>query len=64
MPRARLAFEHAGFTVIPAPTGFSRGESFDLKVIDVLPRASALVNSYYFWHEVLGYLAYRLRMLA
>ena len=64
MPRARLAFEHAGFTVIPAPTGFSGGELFEVGLIDLLPRAGALLNSYYFCHEVLGYLAYRLRMLA
>ncbi len=64
MPRARLAFEHAGFTVIPAPTGYSGGELFDIGVHDLLPRASALSNSYYFCHEVLGYLAYRIRMRA
>ena len=64
MPRARLAFEHAGFTVIAAPTAFSSGGPLEIGVIDFLPRAGALLNSYYFCHEVLGYLAYRLRMLA
>ena len=64
MPRARLAFEHAGFTVIPAPTGFTSGKTIQVNADDFLPRASALLNSYYFWHEVLGYLAYRLRMRA
>ena len=64
MPRARLAFEHAGFTVIPAPTGFRGGELSGIGVHDLLPRASALLNSYYFCHEVLGYLVYRIRMRA
>jgi len=59
IPRARLAFEHAGFVVIPAPTNFKRVE--DIGVHDLLPRASALMNSYYFFHEVFGYLWYALR---
>ena len=59
IPRARLAFEHAGFVVIAAPTGFKRVE--DIGVHDLLPRASALLNSYYFFHEVFGYLWYALR---
>ncbi|MGH8664442.1 MAG: YdcF family protein, partial [Burkholderiales bacterium] len=62
MPRARLAFAHAGFTVIPAPTAFSQTEPIDPSLLDFLPRASALMNSYYFWHEVLGYLAYSVRV--
>ncbi len=59
IPRARLAFEHAGFVVIAAPTEFSRVE--DVGVHDLLPRASALLNSYYFFHEVFGYLWYTLK---
>jgi uncharacterized SAM-binding protein YcdF (DUF218 family) len=62
MPRARLAFEHAGFNVIPAPTDFSLPRPLDPSVLDFLPRARALVNSYYFWHEVLGYVVYSLRI--
>jgi uncharacterized SAM-binding protein YcdF (DUF218 family) len=62
MPRARLAFEHAGFEVIPAATAFTRPQPTEPKLIDFLPRASALMQSYYFWHEVLGYLAYSVRM--
>jgi len=62
MPRARLAFEHAGFQVLPAPTGFARGSDDPPIVLDFLPRASALLNSYYFFHEVFGYLAYQLRV--
>lgn len=70
IPRARLAFEHAGFTVIPAPTEFTReddgaaarGQASGFELLDFLPRVSALANSYYFWHEVVGYLAYLVRM--
>jgi len=61
MPRARLAFEHAGFQVIAAPTGFSSFGFDHLGIHDFLPRASAFLNSYYFCHEVLGYLAYLIR---
>jgi uncharacterized SAM-binding protein YcdF (DUF218 family) len=63
MPRARLAFQHAGFTVVPAPTGFTRPEpTRPPRVRDFVPRASALTNSYYFWHEVLGYVVYSVRI--
>ena len=62
MPRARLAFEHAGFSVIAAPTSFTRFDFSDLGLGNLLPRASALVNSYYFCYEVLGYAVYMLRI--
>jgi uncharacterized SAM-binding protein YcdF (DUF218 family) len=62
MPRARLAFEHAGFQVVPAPTAFTRFDWRDLELVHFLPRASAILNSYYFCHEVLGYAVYSLRM--
>ena len=62
MRRARLAFEHAGFTVIPAPTQFTRFDWSDIGIRDFLPRASSLMNSYYFCHEVLGYAEYALRI--
>jgi len=63
MPRARLAFEHAGFTVVPAPTGFTRPHpGRPPKALDFVPRPSAVANSYYFWHEILGYLVYLARI--
>ena len=62
MPRARLAFEHAGFRVIPAPTAFSTG--FGITVLDVLPDARALRDSALFFHELIGMLWYRVRLLA
>jgi uncharacterized SAM-binding protein YcdF (DUF218 family) len=62
MPRALLAFRHAGFEAIPAPTGFASFDWTDIALHDVLPRASSLVNSYYFFHEVLGYAVYAFRI--
>jgi len=59
MPRARLAFEHAGLHVIPAPTDYVKPGLPELG--DFLPRPSALVNSYYFFHEIIGYAVYALR---
>jgi uncharacterized SAM-binding protein YcdF (DUF218 family) len=62
MPRARLAFEHAGFRVVAAPTAFTHVDPGDIGPGDFVPRASALLNSYYFCHELLGYAVYKLRM--
>lgn len=61
MPRARRAFEHAGFAVIPAPTGFAT--RFELTVVDFLPRAEALYDSSRFFHEILGIAWYYVRFL-
>ena len=60
IPRARIAFEHAGFDVVPAPTGFATVE--DIGTLDFVPRASALLSSYYFFHEVIGYAWYWIRI--
>lgn len=62
IPRARLAFAHAGFNAIPAATAFTQFDPMDLALLDFLPRASALLNSYYFWHEIIGYMAYSIRI--
>ena len=62
MPRARLAFEHAGFQVIAAPTAFTTG--FQTTALDVLPDARALRDSALFFHELIGMLWYRVRLLA
>lgn len=61
MPRAKLAFEHAGFEVIPAPTGFTTG--YRLTVLDFMPSTYALHNSSRFLHEVIGSAWYRLKFL-
>jgi uncharacterized SAM-binding protein YcdF (DUF218 family) len=62
MPRARLAFEGAGFAVIPAPTGFVT--RFELTILDFLPKAEALSDSTRFCHEILSIAWYYLRLLA
>jgi uncharacterized SAM-binding protein YcdF (DUF218 family) len=59
MPRSRLAFEHAGFTVIPAPTGYAT--RFKLTLLDFLPNARALADSGRFFHEVIGIAWYHLQ---
>lgn len=60
MPRARLAFEAAGFQVIPAPTGYTT--RYRLTVRDFLPNARALRDSALFFHEIIGTVWYRLRL--
>lgn len=60
-PRARLAFEHAGFSVIPAPTGFTTRHR--VTVVDFLPNASSLSSSSWVFHEVIGTGWYHLRIL-
>lgn len=61
MPRARLAFEHAGFTVIPAPTAYAT--HYRRTALDFLPSASALLRSRHFFHETTGIGWYHLRIL-
>ena len=61
MPRARLAFEHAGFVVLPAPTGFST--RYQLTALDFLPSAEALLRSNRFFRESIGIGWYYLRVL-
>jgi uncharacterized SAM-binding protein YcdF (DUF218 family) len=59
MPRARRAFEHAGFEVVPAPTGFSGGEP--VTMLSFAPRADALLDSTTALREMLGAAWYRIR---
>lgn len=61
MRRARVAFEHAGFKVIPAPTVFAT--RYKLTVLDFLPDARALHDSGVFFREVVGIGWYHLRAL-
>ena len=61
MPRARAAFESAGFTVIPAPTRFAMRRN--LRVEDFVPTAEGFMLSARFCREVLGSIWYRLRSL-
>lgn len=59
--RARVAFEHAGFTVIPAPTVFAT--RYRLTVVDFLPDARALHDSGVFFREGIGIGWYYVRAL-
>ena len=59
MPRAKRAFEKAGFTVIPAPTVFAT--SRPLSVRDFLPRSGALSGTSSALREWLGRLWYEVR---
>ncbi len=60
MPRARLAFEQAGFQVIPAATAYTT--RYSLNLLDFLPNIRALRNTTRFCHEVIGILWYRIRL--
>lgn len=60
MPRARYAFESAGFDVIPAPTGYATPHPFNVSAF--MPTAVALLNSFWFFHEVIGLGWYHLRV--
>jgi uncharacterized SAM-binding protein YcdF (DUF218 family) len=61
MPRAQLAFESAGFKVIPAATAYTT--RYRLTILDVLPSALALRDSALFFHEIIGIVWYRLRLI-
>ena len=62
MPRARMSFENAGFSVVPAPMEFAT--SYKLTVLSFLPDAVALRDSSRFFHEIIGIAWYRLKFLA
>jgi len=59
MPRARMAFERSGFTVIPAPMAYKT--RVRLTLLDFSPSAYALADSSHFFHEVVGLAWYRLK---
>lgn len=61
MRRARLAFEHAGFAVIPAAVGYAT--RYELTPLDFLPDAAALEDSSRFFRELIGIGWYYLRIL-
>jgi len=61
MPRAKRAFERAGFAVIPAPTGYTT--RYELTALDFLPEADALYRSNRFFRESIGIGWYHLRVL-
>lgn len=60
MPRAREAFEQAGFDVIPAPMGFNTASN-QPSLFNFLPSAHAMHETSRLMHEVIGRVWYRLR---
>lgn len=60
MPRAVLAFESAGFRVIPAATGYAT--RFRRTVLDFVPDAHALADSSMWFHEIIGIAWYRIQL--
>lgn len=58
-PRARQAFQDAGFEVIPAPTAYTTHYRTDL--LSFVPNADGLRHSRIFTREVIGMLWYRLK---
>lgn len=59
MRRSAMAFESAGFEVIPAPAAFTTDAK--TKLLDFLPGADALGDSWIVMHELIGLLWYRLK---
>jgi uncharacterized SAM-binding protein YcdF (DUF218 family) len=62
MRRARLAFEHAGFSVIEAPTSFSTLRPPG--ILKFLPSSQGLELSNAFFHEIIGLGWYHMRLAA
>lgn len=58
MPRARRAFERAGFTVVPAATGLHHRQQTAVR--NFLPTAGGLRNSEIFFHEIIGLIWYEI----
>lgn len=62
MPRAVLAFRHAGIEVTPAPTDYLAVDVNRPGILDWIPSSHALSLTTYALHEYLGRLWYRLRL--
>jgi uncharacterized SAM-binding protein YcdF (DUF218 family) len=60
MPRAKMAFQNAGLRVVPAPLGF-RTTPPRIAPLDFVPNADALIDSWFFFHEIAGIAWYRLK---
>jgi len=59
MQRSSMAFQAAGFEVVPAPTAFTTYFKTDL--LSFIPNAESLNDSKIFMHEFIGLLWYRLK---
>lgn len=62
LPRAVEIFKQQGFTVIPAPTGFSGfNPNQSVSFYDFMPAGYAIQTNYYALHEILGRIWYFIR---
>lgn len=61
MRRAAAIFRAQGFEVIPAPTLFEGYTSRIPFIYQIIPTPQALKESYYAFHEFIGYLWYQIR---
>lgn len=59
MPRAVQAFQSAGFLVVPAPTAYTTRHETTL--LTFIPNADALLDSRWYFHEMIGMLWYQLK---
>ena len=59
MPRAKMAFQNAGLRVIPAPLAYRQPAAGP--ILDFVPSADALMESWLFFHEIAGIAWYRLK---
>jgi uncharacterized SAM-binding protein YcdF (DUF218 family) len=59
MPRAKMAFQHAGFRVVQAPLGYSTMPAFAM--LSLVPNGGGMRDSYMFFHEIVGIAWYRLK---
>lgn len=59
MRRSVRAFEHEGVRVVPVPANFMAGRIDHLTILDLLPKAPALMMSSRALHERLGLVFYR-----
>lgn len=64
MPRAVLAFRHAGFSVVPAPVDFDTDGARLPWLLQLAPSPERFMRSAQALHEYAGLLFYRLRLLA
>ena len=60
MPRAKMAFQNAGLRVVPAPMAFRVSPS-RFSMLDWVPSAEGLQDSWHFFHELAGIAWYRLK---
>ena len=59
MPRAKQAFQAAGFEVVTAPTAYTT--RYNTNILSFIPSANALENTHIAMHELIGMLWYRLK---